>query len=64
MKQSCSRSCRLKEMIANLQCPKCFSAEVTLCDEEGDDEGEEKAACEACGCRFSFNSGIPRGGMD
>ena len=60
MKPSCSRSCRLKEIIANLQCPKCFSAQVTPCEEES---GED-AVCETCGCQFKINPELPRGGMD
>jgi hypothetical protein len=60
MNLSCFQLCRIKEFFANLACPKCFSAQVTLCEEEA----EENAACETCGCEFKFNPEIPSGGMD
>jgi transcription elongation factor Elf1 len=50
----------LTEIFANLKCPKCFSRQVTLCQEET----EENAAFEMCGCEFKFNPEIPQGGMD
>ena len=60
MRLSCNQLCRLKEFFANLICPKCFSAEVELCDEEA----EENATCGLCGCEFKFNPELPKGGMD
>jgi ribosomal protein S27E len=60
MKLSCNQLCRMKEFFANLKCPKCFSTRVTLCEEEA----EENAACEACGCEFTFNPELPQGGME
>lgn len=60
MKLTCEQLCRLKEFFANLKCPKCFSAQVTLCEEET----EENATCELCGCDFKFNPEMPRGGME
>jgi len=50
MKLSCEKICKLREMMMNLKCPNCFSAKVQLCEEEKD----ENAACEACGCEFEF----------
>ena len=50
MKLSCSQICRLKEMVANLKCPNCFSKDVELCEEET----ENNAECGMCGCRFQF----------
>jgi hypothetical protein len=60
MDLSCRQLCRLKEAISNLKCPKCFSAEVDLCEEETD----RNAHCEACGCQFRFRPEFPAGGMD
>jgi predicted RNA-binding Zn-ribbon protein involved in translation (DUF1610 family) len=60
MKLSCNHLCRLKEIFVNLTCPKCFSAQISLCEEET----EDNAACEMCGCEFKFNPELPRGGMD
>ena len=60
MKLSCNYLCRLKEFFANLSCPNCFSAQITLCEEET----EDNAACEMCGCEFKFNPELPKGGMD
>ena len=60
MKLSCSQLCRIKEFFANLKCPKCFSSQVALCEEQT----EENAACEMCGCEFKFNPDIPTGGME
>jgi predicted RNA-binding Zn-ribbon protein involved in translation (DUF1610 family) len=51
MNLSCAHWCKIKEFIANLKCPQCFSAKVTLCEEER----EDNAACESCGCKFKFN---------
>ena len=51
MKLSCAHWCKIKEFIYNLKCPKCFSAKIRLCDEEKQDN----AACESCGCEFHFN---------
>jgi len=51
MKLSCSTWCKIREMLANLQCSHCFSSKVKLCEEET----KENAQCEACGCRFEFN---------
>lgn len=50
MKLTCGQICKLKEFMANLKCPDCFSAKVQLCEEEKD----ENAECEACGCQFEF----------
>jgi hypothetical protein len=60
MKLSCSHLCRLKEFFANLICLNCFSAKITLCEEQAD----ENAACDMCGCEFKFNPELPKGGMD
>ncbi|CAB1074990.1 hypothetical protein D1AOALGA4SA_2810 [Olavius algarvensis Delta 1 endosymbiont] len=60
MKLSCGQLCRLKEFFANLKCPNCFSSQVELCDDETDDN----AACELCGCEFQFNPELPTGGME
>ena len=60
MKLSCSQWCRVKEFLANLKCPKCFSAEISLCEEEI----EENATCDECGCEFKFSPAIPKGGME
>jgi ribosomal protein S27E len=57
---SCNQWCRIKEFFANLKCPKCFSRQATLCE----DEIEENAACEKCGCELKFNLELPRGGME
>lgn len=50
MKLSCKHICKLQEFLANLKCPHCFSAKVQLCEEEKN----ENATCESCGCRFEF----------
>ena len=50
MKLSCKQICKLQEFLANLKCPDCFSAKVTLCE----DEKDENAECESCGCQFEF----------
>jgi len=50
MKLSCKQICKLKETLANLKCPRCFSAKVQLCEEEQD----KNAECETCGCEFEF----------
>jgi hypothetical protein len=50
MKLSCEQICKLQAVVANLKCPKCFSAKVELCEEEKD----ENAECESCGCQFEF----------
>ena len=55
MKLTCKQLCRIKEALANLKCPDCFSTEVTLCEEQVD----ENAECEACGCRFEFGPRLP-----
>jgi len=60
MKLSCRQWCRIKEFLANLKCPRCFSAEVELCEEEND----ENAECRSCGCKFEFNPEIPVGGIE
>ena len=60
MKLSCEQLCKMKEYFANLKCPKCFSAQVTLCEIETD----ENAACDECGCEFKFNPELPDGGME
>lgn len=60
MKLSCFQLCRIKEFIANLKCPKCFSAQVALCEIET----EENATCEKCGCEFQFNPDIPKGSWE
>jgi len=54
MKLSCAQWCKIKEFIHNLKCPGCFSAQVTLCEEEK----EDNAKCESCGCEFKFNPKI------
>jgi hypothetical protein len=59
-KISCKLICRLKEAIANLKCPNCFGTKVSLCEEEKD----ENAECELCGCQFEFKPEFPGGGMD
>ena len=56
MKLSCNQLCRIKEFLANLKCPNCFSAKVKLCEEET----EENATCEKCGCEFKFNPEISK----
>lgn len=50
MKLSCKQICKLQEFLANLKCPHCFSAKVALCE----DEKDENAECESCGCQFEF----------
>ena len=60
MRLSCKQLCRIKEFFANLLCPNCFSTKITLCEEETDNN----AACEMCGCEFKFNPELPKGGMD
>ena len=50
MKISCKYICKLQEIFANLKCPGCFSAKVQL----SEDEQDENATCESCGCRFEF----------
>lgn len=55
MRLSCGQWCKIKEFIANLKCPNCFSTKVNLCD----DEVEENAECEECDCKFSFKPDVP-----
>jgi len=50
MKFTNEQICKLKEFVLNLKCPDCYSAKVQLCEEEKD----ENAECEACGCQFEF----------
>jgi len=57
MKLSCKQLCKLQEFLANLKCPNCFSAKVQLCDEEK----EENAECESCGCSFEFRPELMEG---
>ncbi len=57
MKLSCKQICKLKEFMANLKCPNCFSAKVQLCE----DEKDENAACETCGCEFEFKPDLISG---
>lgn len=52
MSKKASLSCRMKEFFANLSCPECFSKKIVPCEEQTD----EKASCEACGCTFEFGS--------
>ena len=55
MKLSCAQWCHLQEMLANLNCPNCFSAKVKLCEEEN----KENVLCTKCNCGFEFNSELP-----
>lgn len=50
MKLTCEQICKLREAVANLKCPNCFSVKVHLCEEEK----EENAECKSCGCEFEF----------
>ena len=50
----------IKNIFANLTGPNCFSAQITLCEEET----EDNAACEMCSCEFKFDPELPIGGMD
>jgi hypothetical protein len=54
MKLSCTQWCHIQELLANLKCPRCFSAEVKLCKEETD----QNAECQGCQCRFKFDPEI------
>ena len=45
--------CKIQEVLANLKCPDCFSAKVKLNENE-----DENAACEDCGCAFEFDPDI------
>ena len=47
MKLSCSKWCRIQEMLANLKCPGCFS--VTACEGGGNRTSE-------CECRLTMNT--------
>jgi ribosomal protein S27E len=60
MKLSCEQLCRIKKFFANLKCPECFSAQVSLCEEETD----KNATCDKCGCTFQFGPELPEGGME
>ncbi len=53
MKLSASQWCKIQEVLANLKCPHCFSAKVTLAEDD-----KENAKCEGCGCRFEFDPDI------
>ncbi len=54
MKFSCAQWCHIQELLANLKCPRCFSAKVKLCKEEAD----KNAECQDCECRFEFDPEI------
>jgi len=54
MKLSCEQWCHIQEILANLKCPNCFSAEVKLNKEETDTNAE----CQKCECKFEFNPDI------
>jgi hypothetical protein len=57
---SCRQLCKIKEKVANLKCPDCFSAEFNTCEEEN----ESKAECRSCGCIFKIGPGFPEDGME
>lgn len=50
MKLTCAQWCNIQEKLANLKCPRCFSAKVKLCEEEK----KNNAQCEDCQCEFDF----------
>jgi len=54
MKLSPQQWCKIQEMLANLNCPHCFSSHVKLTEEA---EGGN-AECEDCGCKFEFDPDI------
>jgi len=54
MKLSCDQWCHIQELLANLKCPRCFSAKVKLCKEETD----KNAKCQDCECEFEFGPEI------
>ncbi|RPJ06326.1 MAG: hypothetical protein EHM36_07120 [Deltaproteobacteria bacterium] len=56
MKLSCEQWCHIQELLANLKCPRCFSAKVKLCKEEAD----KNAECQDCQCQFEFNPDLAR----
>ena len=53
MKLNAKQWCHIQETLANLTCPRCFSAKVALTEESA-----ENASCEDCGCRFEFDPDI------
>ena len=50
MKLSCDRWCHIQEFLANLKCPRCFSAKPRLCKEETD----KKTESHGCECEIQF----------
>ncbi len=57
---TCKQLCKIKELLANLKCPDCFSAKVDLCEEET----ENNAECRSCGCKFKFGPQFPEIGSE
>ena len=53
MKLRPSTWCKIQETMANLRCPNCFKAKVTLTENE-----DQNAKCEDCGCTFEFSPDI------
>ncbi len=51
MKLSCEQRCHVRELLASLKCPRCFSAKVKFCHEEN----KENVLGMECDCRFAFN---------
>jgi Zn ribbon nucleic-acid-binding protein len=47
-------------MLANLKCPACFRAKIDFCEEETDNIAE----CQSCGCKFDLGPGFPEYGME
>jgi hypothetical protein len=50
MKLNAGFWCKIQQTLADLKCPHCFSEDVKLTEDEG-----ENAKCEDCGCRFKFD---------
>lgn len=50
MKLTPGQWCKIKEMLANLKCPNCFSVKVNLTEDE-----KENAECKDCDCKFEYN---------
>jgi hypothetical protein len=57
---TCKQLCKIKGMLANLKCPACFRAKIDFCEEETDNIAE----CQSCGCKFDLGPGFPEYGME
>ena len=51
--------CKIQETLANIKCPSCFSTKYKLNENE-----EENATCEECGCKFKVAPDIDKTWID